>query len=103
MGHNRQVGSDHTDAEGQSALSISGELDVGSVASVRQMIAAMDGPVVRVDTRDLTFIDSTGLAGLLDAQAALAREGRRLQLLNCPLPLTRLLQITALTGRFGET
>jgi anti-anti-sigma factor len=96
------MGSEDRQAASDSALSISGELDVGSVVAVKERIATIDAPVVRIDTAGLTFIDSTGLAGLLDAQAALERDGRRLQLINCPPPLTRLLEITALTGRFGE-
>jgi ABC-type transporter Mla MlaB component len=38
--------------------------------------------VVRIDTAGLTFIDSTGLAGLLDAQAVIEGQGRRLELVN---------------------
>src|SRR4051794_625115 len=62
--HNPGVRVDDTSPEGQGFVAIEGELDVASVSSVAARIVAVDAPVVRVDTAKLTFIDSTGLAGL---------------------------------------
>jgi anti-anti-sigma factor len=95
------MGADRFNAPGGAAISIDGDLDVGTVSAVTERIAAVGDRIVRVDTAGLTFVDSTGLAGLLDVQAAMERDGRRLELLNCPPPLTRLLEITALEDRFA--
>ena len=101
MGHNRAVVSEDLTTNGECVVSISGELDVGSVVAATKAIASVADRIVRVDTSGLTFVDSTGLAGLLDVQAAIERDGRRLELLNCPPALTRLLEITGLTDRFA--
>jgi anti-sigma B factor antagonist len=54
---------------GSIALTLSGELDLASVADLRDVFNAlkMDYGPVRVDLRPLTFIDSSGLECLLRA------------------------------------
>ncbi len=72
-----------------------------TVTAVRERIEGSAAPVIRLDVAAVTFIDSTGLAGLLDAMATIEGEGRRLELANCSPAVTRLLEITALTDRFA--
>jgi len=56
---------------------LSGELDIGTVPLLGQAVAD-DGPVrgdLVLDLRDLTFIDSTGVRGLISLADGLDPEG----------------------------
>jgi anti-sigma B factor antagonist len=61
------------------------ELDIGAVAQVRPALRAAvargDDDLV-VDCSELVFIDSTGVALLLEADRALRADGRQLTLVN---------------------
>src|SRR5262245_57426937 len=59
-----------TDASGAAIVSISGELDISNIDAIeRECAPVIDGPSDHVvfDLRDLTFMDSSGLAMLLRA------------------------------------
>jgi anti-sigma B factor antagonist len=69
------------DDGGQSVLALSGELDIDSVSGVRSTVQrrleAGGIELLTVDLAGLTFIDSSGLHGLVTAHhAARARNGR---------------------------
>jgi anti-sigma B factor antagonist len=87
----------------RSTVAVEGELDIASVADLRARLGAVAAQTVALDVGAVTFIDSSGLAGLLDARAALAADGRRLELVNRPRVVNRLLQVTGLTDQFGPT
>ena len=60
-------------------LTVSGELDLASAPELRKRLAtAVDSGMTRivVDLRDVTFMDSIGLAAVLLARKRLARGGR---------------------------
>lgn len=59
------------------------------------------GPAdVELECEGIQFIDSSGLLTLLEAQEALAVEGRRLILRDPSAPLERLLELTGLREQF---
>jgi anti-anti-sigma factor len=57
---------DRVEAEDAVLLYLRGELDLGSVALLRGALAGLGGRAVVIDLGDLTFMDSTGLAALLE-------------------------------------
>ena len=65
--------------------SLNGEIDVATAPQLRSDLKrALDaeGANLLVDCTHLTFIDSSGIAVLLEANAALEAEGRHMLLLN---------------------
>jgi len=84
---------------GRSVVTVAGEFDVANAHVLRQALATAAGPVV-LDARDLRFIDSSGLAVLLQhAESAGAIEIR-----NAPTMLRRIVSISGLGHllRIGE-
>jgi anti-anti-sigma factor len=83
-------------------IRLAGELDLANAGAVDQELneAFADGQCeILVDMRELTFIDSTGLALLV---AAIGRDGDGKRLRFVPSPataVTRVLQVTGLDGR----
>lgn len=90
---------EQVDHDGRRELKLSGELDLATVDALRTALSAAwteKGALV-VDTTDVTFIDSTGLATLI---AARQRMGDRLTLIPGP-PTRRLLEIAGAIDHFG--
>ncbi|MFF2951633.1 STAS domain-containing protein [Kitasatospora sp. NPDC057965] len=81
-----------------SVLALRGELDLDSVAVLRQALdraLAVPGTVVVIDCRDLAFCDSTGVSTLLEAAGRAAAQDSRIELAR-PRPLVR--RVLELTG-----
>jgi anti-anti-sigma factor len=57
---------DRVESEDAVLLYLRGELDLGTVALLRAALAAAGGRPVVVELGELTFMDSTGLAALLE-------------------------------------
>jgi anti-sigma B factor antagonist len=94
----------YEDKQGRTVLAARGELD----ALTAPAFGATIGEVVRtgtndviVDLRDATFIDSTGLHVLLNAQRRLTRTGRRLNVVCNGSPVRRALELARLTETLG--
>ena len=86
------------------ALTLHGELDMQTVPRLRAALAdALEtaGGAVLVDLSDVVFIDSTGLAALLNALRRLTRANRRLLLVAAQGPVRRMLQLTRLDSTFA--
>ena len=78
-------------------MAVSGELDVASSQVLEQELSQLhDIPVVVVDLRELTFIDSTGLGVLVRAHQVALEHGRRFGLVRGNGQVTRLLSLTGL-------
>ncbi len=63
------------------SISLSGELDMASVSVLEASLAFFEGDGVdsiRLDLRDLTFIDSSGIHALLQARDRATERGQRL-------------------------
>jgi anti-anti-sigma factor len=83
-------------------LAIRGEVDLASARDIPAALEELRGTGwddIVIDMRDVTFIDSTGLAVLIAADERARREGWRLAVAEgCP-PLDRLLDLTCLSSR----
>lgn len=79
------------------------DADAPSVETVEQTAAAgpdVDPPHVVVDLADVSFIDSSGLRGLLSAAQHVHRQGAALVLRQVGPEVSRLLEITSTAGQF---
>lgn len=73
-----------------------GEIDMATAPQLREAIAGLDPGDVLVDLSGISFMDSTGLSTLLDAQRRLVRQGHRLVVV-CPAGTVRnVFRLTAL-------
>lgn len=78
-------------------ITLTGELDIASSESLEhELAAAREAPLVVVDLRGLTFIDSTGLGVLVRAHQQAKEQGRRLALVRGEGQVERLLSLTGL-------
>jgi len=65
-------------ADGSVLLTIAGELDIATVPTVRERLTAVTDAGARrlvVDLREVSFMDSTGLAAFIHAKMRLGDEG----------------------------
>jgi len=77
-----------------------GEIDLATAPSFRadfELLLAASSADVVVDCAGLTFIDSSGIAVLLEARDALAAQGRRFSLEHVSSTPLRSLQLLGLT------
>ncbi len=85
---------------------LEGELDVSASGSFRRRARALLTEIsgdLRVNVRDLVFIDSSGLRAVLDAQVMFQAEGRRLRLVNVVGQPRRFLSLVELLDLIDET
>ena len=80
-------------------VTVRGEVDMDNAGELVDAIERAAGPAV-VDLSGVTFIDSTGLQGLLRAQKAVRQRGHDLVLRHPSTVVRRLLELTSLVGRF---
>ena len=81
-----------------------GELDVSVVPTMRKAIdraCAEQLAFLRIDAVDLTFMDSTGLACLLEAEGRCEEVGATLEVVPSA-PVARALELTAVPIRCGK-
>jgi anti-anti-sigma factor len=82
-------------------LVLSGEIDSYTAPGLAERLA--DPAVEVVDVSAITFIDSTGLRTLLQADRSRRDDGRRFALRSPSAPVQRLLEISGLGGHFDIT
>lgn len=77
-------------------LVLTGELDLACSEQLAEAIRehAKPGGAVVLDLRGLTFMDSTGLSTLINADAAAGDEGWELALIEGDGPVSRLFELT---------
>ena len=87
-------------------LALAGEVDAVTSARLREALATAvvgrRGLVVVVDAAAVTFIDSTGLHTLLDADRTFHESGGRLSLINRSPIVERVLQLVGLSDHFAD-
>ena len=90
-------------AAGGVALAVSGELDLSTASQLRSAVddAVARGGTVQIDLREVSFIDSTGLHALIQADQMLQRQGQRLYVTDQSPALRRLLELAGLTDYFA--
>lgn len=87
-----------------SLIVLSGELDLATSPKLAGAIAGLaerQHPVV-LDVTDVSFVDSSGVRALIEADQRLATLGRQLVLLRPSPALLRLLELVDLRSRFRE-
>jgi anti-anti-sigma factor len=93
-----------TGPDGSLALAVAGELDISGVdeflARAGDLVESGADPV-DLDLGGVTFIDSSGLGALVRLQKTVTSTGRRLQLVNVPRPVSRILELTGLSDLFA--
>jgi anti-anti-sigma factor len=80
-------------------LRLAGELDLGTANQVEAALESALGRsprVVVIDLRDLSFIDSTGLRVVLDAEASSRQNGYALRLVRGPAQVDRVFKLTGM-------
>lgn len=88
--------------EGAYEVVLRGELDLSTIERVEEEIgrAELSGaPLVVIDLRALTFLDSTGLRTIVTADQRARRAGRRLVVRKGPETVHRVFTITRLDER----
>lgn len=93
----------NTGEDGVAVVRVSGELDIASaprlVSAAAEAAGVGAGPV-RIDLSAVTFMDSSGLRGLLDAEREIAAAGR-VAVLGAPSArVTRVLEMVGFTEHF---
>jgi anti-sigma B factor antagonist len=90
------------DHEGSTILSLAGELDLSQVPAAEKTLRSVEGSqpsTLVVDLSGLTFIDSSGLRLVLEADQRARRNGRRLVLIEGPEVVQRVFLIALLDKR----
>ncbi|MQA93645.1 MAG: anti-sigma factor antagonist [Streptosporangiales bacterium] len=90
-------------AYGVVMVEVSGELDIATRDRLRAEVEPWlrAGRELVLEVSGLTFIDASGLAGLLELDRLAGRAGTRLLIAGHSRPVHRLLQMTGLDGHFG--
>jgi anti-sigma B factor antagonist len=89
----------HEDGRGTSTIVISGELDAATVTRAERELDRAEGrsTAIVLDLRRMTFIDSSGLQLIGDADARIRAAGGRLVLIRPPKHVDRVFQITRMS------
>jgi anti-anti-sigma factor len=85
-------------------VSMQGEIDLAVAPALqRDLLALVDRPAAKitVDLGGVTFLDSSGLGALYRARQAADARGIPLRLESVPDHVMRVLDVTAMTPRFG--
>lgn len=83
-------------------LTLSGELDIAVVGRLDQALAPIEAqqpPILLLDLRTLSFMDSSGLRLVLEADLRARRENRRLVVVRGPDPVHRVFTVATLDKR----
>lgn len=83
----------------EDGLVVRGEIDLDSTDRLMEAVEESNGRVV-LYLDEVTFIDSSGLRGLLRAQQTVRERGDELVLSRPSAVVRRLLEITGLLGEF---
>lgn len=83
--------------DGVAVMALSGELDLATAPILRENLARLEesGPVtIKVDLREVTFIDSSGLKEFLEARSRAKDNGHRLLFSGASPAAQRLFELT---------
>ena len=81
--------------DGVRVVAVRGELDLDTIGELSEVLAADDGPVTTVvDLRGLTFIDSSGVSGVMSAARRARDAGARLVCVPGSPQIRRVFELT---------
>jgi anti-anti-sigma factor len=84
------------DGDGSMVVRVVGEVDMLTAPELTAYLAGFDGADLTVDLSNLSFLDSRGIAALVEAHRRLDELGARLTLRDVPPLARRTLQIAGL-------
>jgi anti-sigma B factor antagonist len=84
--------------DGQREVRIEGELDLAVAEQLQELLAGSDEELVVIDLATCEFIDSTGIAVIVQASRAAAEDGRRVVAHSPTAQVLRVLTLTGLTA-----
>lgn len=90
-----------TSTEGATCLRLRGELDAATAVELRSHVAASSSPEVHLDLGGVTFMDSSGLAAVLEARRRLALEHRQLVVGDRSPIVQRVLELAGVAAHLG--
>lgn len=88
---------EHSVVHGRSHLTVRGDLDAMSAPDLHAALAACTEGDVEVDMAGVTFIDSSGLAAVIEAHLRLRPSGRRLTIVDRSPVVRRLLDLSGVS------
>ena len=91
----------HQPEAGDARIRVRGEIDLATVPALSAALEAAeagDAPQIVLDLTDVSFIDSSGIAVLLRADARSRRDGARLRLATSPA-VDRVIDLCGLRGK----
>jgi anti-sigma B factor antagonist len=81
--------------DGVRVVAVSGELDLDTMGELNEALSVANGMATTVvDLRGLTFIDSSGVSGLLSAARRARDVGERLACIPGPQQIQRVFELT---------
>jgi anti-anti-sigma factor len=85
-------------------LVLYGELDIATAPELVEMLDRFRrlGHAVAVDLAEVTFMDSTGLTTLMDAQRAAQENGWSFEIRRPSAPVRRVFDLAGVTAFLGE-
>jgi anti-anti-sigma factor len=96
------VGWDTTERDDGYVVELSGELDISSAASVESRLMELEQRApgqLYLDLRKVSFIDSTGLSMIINADGRARKDGRRLTIVSGDGVPRRILRTVGLEDR----
>jgi len=91
--------------DGIASIALSGELDMATVPLLEGHLARLDGVEVtdiRLDIRDLAFLDSSGLHALIAARDLADTNGQHLSFVGASGRARRLFELTGTRGVLAD-
>ena len=83
-------------SDGYEVLAVDGEIDIATaprmIAALNEVLAEIESPLV-VDLSRVVFMDSTGLALLMNARRRVVRRGQGFAIVCPPGPIKRVFEI----------
>jgi anti-anti-sigma factor len=80
-------------------VTVRGDIDMGSIGELTHVLEQLEGTVV-LDLEEVTFLDSSGMQGVIDAHQMARDRGDDLILRRPSPPVCRVLEMTDLNGVF---
>lgn len=87
------------DFQGSSTIVVAGDVDAHSVDALNEALDGLD-PHQRIDLRGCTFMDSCGIASLINAKNSTEKRNGSITLVAPSNPVRRLLRICGLDDAF---
>jgi len=93
---------DITEREGKLIVRLAGDVDLEHCRDVRSLLlgAAARGKDLLVDLSEVTYLDSSGIASLIETLQAAARNGAGLKLFSASAQVWRVLELARLDKVF---